>query len=343
MKVSVCVPTYDRPQMTRQLIASFLAQSWEDKEIIISDDSPNDSIEHVAASFASDSIRYFKNIDRLGYEANLRAALLRATGDVLVVMGDDDVFAHPDALARYADVFATNPSVFYAYCNQYQASADLTIERVFTTFPKSQRFERGEPALRALWMTSLFIPGIGLRNGPWIDELYPRAGMLFPQFELVGQLLFRGDGFGISEELVAGRAHDGQLGFYILRGERLAGREKHASLETLEIAHRVLASNDASFDLSFIEEHMVRTVSFIFFKDKLVVTSDEIDKTYRNFCSASQMAAKSRRLAVCAALAKAAPRPLLSLLRVIDISRERWINLKHFARAEQNIKALVIT
>lgn len=340
MKISVCVPTYDRPEMTRQLIASFLAQNWADKEIIISDDTPNDSIERVAASFSSDSVKYFKNLDRLGYEANLRAALLRGTGDVLVVMGDDDVFAHPDALAKYADVFATNPSVVYAYCNQFQASADLSIERVFNTFRSDQRFERGERALRALWMTSLFIPGIGLRNGPWIDEFYPLSGLLFPQFELAGHLLFRGDGYGISEPLVAGRAHQGQLGFYILRGERKAGQERHASLETLEIAKRVLASNSASFDLSFIEEHMVQTVSFIFFKDKLVVSNKEIQCTYTQFCQASETAAKSKRLAVCAALAQAAPRGALALARAIDIARERWANRNSFQTAEQNIHML---
>ena len=90
-KISLCVPTYNRPETLSQLINSFLKQDYPNKELVISDDTPNDSIYNLVKETNSNEIKYFRNNPGLGFSQNLLKAMERATGDYLILLGDDDI------------------------------------------------------------------------------------------------------------------------------------------------------------------------------------------------------------------------------------------------------------
>ncbi len=59
-KVSVIIPTYNRPNLIKRTIKSVLNQTYQNFEIIVVDDSPNDETEKVVKSFNDKRIKYFK-------------------------------------------------------------------------------------------------------------------------------------------------------------------------------------------------------------------------------------------------------------------------------------------
>lgn len=84
MKISVLIPTYNRPQFIRGAIDAILSQDG-DFEIIVKDGG--DSIEHLLPK--DDRIKYIWNKDR-GITDAMNQAMRVATGDVFVWANDDD-------------------------------------------------------------------------------------------------------------------------------------------------------------------------------------------------------------------------------------------------------------
>lgn len=101
MIFSVCISTYEAQgnglAMLDQLIQTTLAQDYEDKEIIVSDDSVNDEIQAYCSNYP---IRYFRNERRGKSSINMNNAINHARGDIIKPMFGDDYFVHPDTLTR---------------------------------------------------------------------------------------------------------------------------------------------------------------------------------------------------------------------------------------------------
>ena len=63
-KVSVIIPTYNRPKLIRRAIHSILAQTYQNFEIVVVDDSSNNKTEKVIEEFNDKRIRYVRNKQR---------------------------------------------------------------------------------------------------------------------------------------------------------------------------------------------------------------------------------------------------------------------------------------
>jgi len=161
-KISVCVPAYNRPDTLEQLIHSFIKQDYPNKELVISDDSPNNSIAALVKKYPKRGIRYVHNTPGLGFAFNLLHSLTLAKGDVIVILGDDDVFFSKKSLQEYVLIFDKHPSVSYVYTNAVQFSENLNIELEYKHFAVSTIYKKGDEAMRHMWLSSLFIGGMGL-------------------------------------------------------------------------------------------------------------------------------------------------------------------------------------
>ena len=90
MKFSVLVPTRNRVEYLRYAIESVRRQDYDDWELIVSDNFSEDDIEGFVASLRDDRIRYFRTEAFISVTANWNNALSKATGDYVVMLGDDD-------------------------------------------------------------------------------------------------------------------------------------------------------------------------------------------------------------------------------------------------------------
>ena len=120
-KVSIVIPTYKRPRLVAQAIASCLAQTVAPYELLIGDDSPDEATAAVVAELAQASavpIRYVHNIPSLGQAGNVNSLFAAATGTEVMLLHDDDLLL-PDSLETLTAIFADDPSVAIAYGRQY--------------------------------------------------------------------------------------------------------------------------------------------------------------------------------------------------------------------------------
>ena len=101
--VSICVPAYKRPQNIRRLLQSIREQSFKDFEVIISDDSPDDSVKGIMGEYSDIKINYYKNSTPLGTPANWNYAITKAKGEWIKIMHDDDWFAEDNSLMKYVE------------------------------------------------------------------------------------------------------------------------------------------------------------------------------------------------------------------------------------------------
>jgi hypothetical protein len=172
-----------------------------------------------------------------------------ATGDVLVVLGDDDLFVDASALSTYADAFQRNPSVHFCCSNLLQVDETLRVTLAYPVATTRELFlHAGDASLRGAWLNSIVITGLGFRRSDLLTHYYPHEQLspgvdrLFPQVELVGRLLLEHDALLIGRYLCGFRAHEGQLGFKAARGS-VGGRvAAHPLVELPAIAERLAAT-----------------------------------------------------------------------------------------------------
>jgi glycosyltransferase involved in cell wall biosynthesis len=102
-RVSVCIPTYKGASTIGPAIASVLAQTLTDFELLVIDDGSPDDTKAVVAGFQDARLRYLRNPGNLGPEGNWNRCLAEARGIYFKLLPHDDLL-HPECLARQAGV-----------------------------------------------------------------------------------------------------------------------------------------------------------------------------------------------------------------------------------------------
>lgn len=106
--ISICIPAYKRPQNIDRLLRSISIQTFRDYEIIITDDSPDDSLKPVLQKYGQLPILYYKNERALGTPANWNKSISLAKGAWIKIVHDDDWFVDENALAAFAEATSKN-------------------------------------------------------------------------------------------------------------------------------------------------------------------------------------------------------------------------------------------
>src|SRR5438445_118084 len=102
--ISICIPTYKRTDLLKTLLDSILQQSYKDHEILINDNSPDDSVKALVRSYDHRlKISYEKNEPPVSAVENGLKVMSRASAPWIKVMHDDDWFSCADALQQFAD------------------------------------------------------------------------------------------------------------------------------------------------------------------------------------------------------------------------------------------------
>ena len=93
--VSICTPTYNRPEYLRRTIQSCLAQTLNNFEIIITDNSTNEDSAKMVATLSDPRIHYYKNpvFSAPGHPAihSSNRAVSMAQGKYVLLLMDDDL------------------------------------------------------------------------------------------------------------------------------------------------------------------------------------------------------------------------------------------------------------
>src|SRR5947208_3960130 len=86
--VAVCIRASSRARDLEAAIASALAQTYTDLEVIVSDDSGG--LRHVVESFSDPRVRYHPNPSPNGPAGNLSRAVTLSAGSLIAILNEDD-------------------------------------------------------------------------------------------------------------------------------------------------------------------------------------------------------------------------------------------------------------
>ncbi len=117
--ISICIPAYKNESLLVRLLDSIQIQIFTDFEVIITDDSPNDSMLALCEKYyTSFALTYIWNYKPLGTPANWNFAISKAKGEWIKIMHADDWFVAKESLNLFAEAAQENVDfVFSAFNN----------------------------------------------------------------------------------------------------------------------------------------------------------------------------------------------------------------------------------
>ncbi|OKH23045.1 hypothetical protein NIES593_11345 [Hydrococcus rivularis NIES-593] len=115
-RVSMGIPVYNGENFLREVLDSLLAQTFEDFELIISDNASSDRTEEICRSYAAKDkrIRYHRQEINRGPAWNFNRVFELAQGEYFKWVAHDDIYA-PEFLAKCVEVLDRDDSVVLCY------------------------------------------------------------------------------------------------------------------------------------------------------------------------------------------------------------------------------------
>jgi glycosyltransferase involved in cell wall biosynthesis len=129
--VSVITPTYNRPNYLKDALSSATKQTYQNIEIIVSDNCSPENPQAIVESFNDSRIRFSRNESNLGMLANTLKAFKMARGKYIACLLDDDMW-EPDFLAKLVPPLEANPNVILSFCDHYIMDASGKIDPIET-------------------------------------------------------------------------------------------------------------------------------------------------------------------------------------------------------------------
>jgi glycosyltransferase involved in cell wall biosynthesis len=128
--ISICIPAYKRVHLLERLLKSIGDQTFRNFEVVITDDSPDDSVYHCVAGFSSlFPIRYFRNAAALGTPENWNEAVRKANGEWIKIMHDDDFFTSAESLGAFAAAASESPATSHFIFSSFYNVTESTGRR----------------------------------------------------------------------------------------------------------------------------------------------------------------------------------------------------------------------
>lgn len=137
MKFSIVTSTYNSAKTLRDTFESVLNQTYKDYEYWVIDGVSKDDTIAIIKEYEpkfEGRMKWISERDKGIYDA-MNKGFMKSTGDVLMLINSDDLFARPDALHLVADKFNENPNIDCVYADLYYVSQDNinNIVRVWKT------------------------------------------------------------------------------------------------------------------------------------------------------------------------------------------------------------------
>lgn len=147
VKVSVCVPTYNRSDYLKYALDSVFSQTYQDFELIVCDDGSTDDTLEVVSRYKDSRLRYLRHPQNIGRSRNMRSGFDAAVGEYFIKFDDDDAIAS-EFLAKTVAVL------------DHHTEADFVCTDHWIINAKGEREEAATQANSAKWGKDQLKPGI---------------------------------------------------------------------------------------------------------------------------------------------------------------------------------------
>ena len=204
--VSICIPVYNAEKFIGETIKCVLDQTYQNFEIIITDNCSDDNTQNVVLSFDDSRIKYYNNGNNLGAEANWNKSLKLANGKYIKLLCADDII-YPDCLTEQVNIFEdpeySNLSLVTTNKNVINQDGKIIMQK---KFPGKKGYLNGLKALKkSIWFGTNIIgePVAGLFKKDILEKSgYYRGNNLYLiDLDLWSRMLLFGDLYVIDKVL----------------------------------------------------------------------------------------------------------------------------------------------
>lgn len=116
-RVSVVMCTYNGAKYLREQMDSILTQDYPLHEVIVQDDQSADDTWEILEEYRQlhpTLLKTFRNAERMGFNRNFHTAMLRATGDLIAISDQDDIW-YPQKIRLQVEAIGGCDLCFSAY------------------------------------------------------------------------------------------------------------------------------------------------------------------------------------------------------------------------------------
>lgn len=247
--LSVGLPVYNGQQYLAQALEALLAQSYDDFELIISDNASTDGTESICRAYAArdDRIRYVRQPANIGADPNHQFVVDEARGRLFKWAAHDDLY-EPELLRRCVEALESHPGVVLAH------AADAAIDEegnVLGRLPYELDTANPDPAVRL--RNLLYVDGGNDDYGVMYTDVMRRiarygVGAYGSDRVFVASMLLHGPFFHLPEVLYYRREHPGRV-------TRAPSKREHAAILDPRLANRLrypMARLHAQYVLAYV-------------------------------------------------------------------------------------------
>jgi glycosyltransferase involved in cell wall biosynthesis len=158
MKLSVCIPTYNRADCLNKTLSFLLPQLDPSVcEVVISDNNSSDSTCAIVEDYIKyyQCIRYFKNSENIGLDNNALESINKAQGEYCWLCSDDDI-PLPGTFAKIISVINQySPNLIYLNYAGYLENEDFNVVIRRNSDKEDRVYYDGEKMLLDLFLNHL--------------------------------------------------------------------------------------------------------------------------------------------------------------------------------------------
>lgn len=140
--VSIMIPTYNQEEYISEAIDSSLNQTYDNLEVVVSDDNSTDDTWKIIQSYENPRLRAHRNRSNLGKSGNYRRLLYDlAEGDLAVNLDGDDYYTDDGFIENAVDRFFLE----HDDCVLVRANSKITQEGLeWYPYPREEGLEEGQ-------------------------------------------------------------------------------------------------------------------------------------------------------------------------------------------------------